>query len=341
MSVILRPYRRGGWEVDIRLVLPDNSEHRERRKAPVTTRTAAQRWGEAREREWYFQLTHPQPTNDVPKEVPTLETFWRRFVDGYARANRQKPSGTAAKETIGKVHLIPILGTTRLNAITTEGVQQLKRRLEDRSPKTVNNVLTVLNVLLKKAVEWDVIERIPCTIRLLPIAKSSASFHDFDDYERLVTAAKANDPVGYVAVLLGGDAGLRCGEMMALEWSDVDLNKRQLCVQRSEWKGQVTVPKSGRLRHVPLTSRLAIALRAFRHLRGSRVLCSKDGSPLTQREVQGLVRRAARRANVRHVGVHVLRHHADCRIMPMTRRRSSKRFSFSRPHHFESLVNAA
>jgi integrase len=294
--------------VDIRLVLPDNSEHRERRKAPVTTRTAAQRWGEAREREWYQELTHPQPKADAPKEVPTLETFWPRFVDGYARANRQKPSGIAAKETIGKVHLIPNLGSKRLDAIKTEGVQQLKRQLQHRSPKTVNNVLTVLNVLLKKAVEWDVIDRIPCAIRLLPIAKSSASFHDFDDYEQLVTAAKASEPLAYVAVLLGGEAGLRCGEMMALEWSDVDLNKRQLCVQRSEWKGHVTTPKSGRLRHVPLTSRLAGALRAFRHLRGPRVLSSADGSPLTQREIQGLVRRAARRANLRHVGVHVLRH---------------------------------
>jgi len=43
MSVIVRPYRRGGWEVDIRLTLPDNSEHRERRKAPVSTKTAALR----------------------------------------------------------------------------------------------------------------------------------------------------------------------------------------------------------------------------------------------------------------------------------------------------------
>ena len=35
-------------------------------------------------------------------------------MDGYARANRQKPSGIAAKETIGKVHLIPQLGSMRL-----------------------------------------------------------------------------------------------------------------------------------------------------------------------------------------------------------------------------------
>ena len=54
-------------------------------------------------------------------------------------------------------------------------------------------MLTVLNVLLKKAVEWDVIERMPCTIRLLPIPKASAGFYDFDEYERLVEAAHTAD----------------------------------------------------------------------------------------------------------------------------------------------------
>ena len=274
MSVILRPYRRGGWEVDIRLVLPDDSEHRERRKAPMATKSAAQRWAEAREREWYRELTNPPTTAATTKEVPTLEEFWPRFLDGYARANRQKPSGIAAKETIGKLHLIPILGSKTLDAITTEDVQQLKRHLHDRAPKTVNNVLTVLSVLLKKAVEWDVIDRVPCVIRLLPIPKPSAGFYDFDEYERLVDAAKSLDRRAHLIVLLGGDAGLRCGEMMALEWRDVDLHKRQLCVQRSDWKGHVTAPKGGRLRYVPLTIRLATALRDHRHLRSERVLCA-------------------------------------------------------------------
>jgi hypothetical protein len=64
------------------------------------------------------------------------------------------------------VHLIPAFGATRLGAITNEDIQRLKHRLRNRAPKTVNNVLTVLNVLLKKAVEWDVINQLPCTIRL-------------------------------------------------------------------------------------------------------------------------------------------------------------------------------
>ena len=115
-------------------------------------------------------------------------------------------------------------------------------------------------------------------------------------------------PQTRLLVLLGGEGGLRCGEMMALEWADVDLQKRQLCVQRSDWKGQVTIPKGGRLRYVPLTVRLTEALKQQRHLRGRRVVCQKNGDPLTQKMVQDHVGRAARAAKVTYQGVHVLRH---------------------------------
>jgi integrase len=79
------------------------------------------------------------------------------------------------------------------------------------------------------------------------------SFYDFDEYERLVAAAKSMDSVAYL-IVLRGEAGLRCGEMIALEWSDVDLGQRQLCVQRSDWNGQMTMPKGGRL-HAPESGR--------------------------------------------------------------------------------------
>ena len=108
-------------------------------------------------------------------------------------------------------------------------------------------------------------------------------------------------------IKLSQEAGLRCGEMMALEWKDIDFTKGQLCVARSEWKGHVTDPKGGRLRYVPLTSRLAEALRLARHSRHARVLCDQHGQSLTQKVVQGIMRRVARRAGVTK-GVHILRH---------------------------------
>jgi len=57
-------------------------------------------------------------------------------------------------ESILRWHLIPTLGAKPLDAITNEQVQRLKLAMAARASKTVNNVLTVLNTLLKKAVEW-------------------------------------------------------------------------------------------------------------------------------------------------------------------------------------------
>ena len=242
------------------------------------------------------------------KEVPKLEEFASRFLDGHARASRLKPSGIASKESVLRCHLVPVLGSKKLDVISTEDVQRLKQRLEEKSPKTVNNILSVLSMLLKTAVAWDVIDRMPCTIRLLPVPKDEAAFYDFEEFERLVVAAESIDARAHLIVLLGGEAGLRCGEMMALEWTDIDLTKRQLCIQRSDWKGHVTTPKGGRLRYVPMTLRLAAALKAHRHLRCPRVLCQTGGIPLTQKVVQDWARRSERRAGLMKQGVHILRH---------------------------------
>jgi integrase len=124
--------------------------------------------------------------------------------------------------------------------------------------------------------------------RIAPATESMAAFECIDPLlrspaARALGAANTKDRNAYLIALLGGKAGLLCGEMMALEWSDVDLGKRQLRIQRSDWKGHVTATKGGRLRYVPMTLRLATALREHRHLRAARVICQRDGSPLTRR----------------------------------------------------------
>jgi len=161
--------------------------------------------------------------------------------------------------------------------------------------------------LLKKAVEWDVLERLPCTIKLLPNPKKTMGFHDFDQYERLLTVARGRGPEAYLMVLLGGDAGLRLGEIVALERRDIDLAARRITVQRSGWLGHVTVPKGGRSRQLPLTQRLTAGLKAIRHLRSDRVLSLTDGSSITRDRVIKAVRGAQRAAGIEQ-GVHILRH---------------------------------
>ena len=333
MSVKVRPYRKGGWEVDIMLVLANGDRIRRRYKAPVSSKSGARRWGEQREQHLILESRTEGLEDEDPapeqkkarsargkrlakgktrktrsKEVPTLAEFSPRYLDGYARANREKPSSIAAKESILRVHLIPRLGTKRLDALEQEDVQRLKADLAGKASKTVNNVLTVLNTLLKTAAEWGVIASVPVRIRLLKVSQTQVEFYDFDDYEALIEGASKCDPRSMMVVLLGGEAGLRRGEMMALQWTDIDFRRRLLTVARSLWKGHETTPKGNRIRTVPMTERLTRALTTHRHLRGPRVLCRDDGTPFTAKIIRDTLGRAQRRANMKDKGPHTLRH---------------------------------
>jgi integrase len=179
------------------------------------------RWGQDRER----HLLQHGP-EQKKKEVPTFKEFAPKFLENYAKADRHKPSGIASKESILRIHLIPFFGNQKLDAITNPKVQQFKLHLQNKSPKTVNNVLATLSVLLKTAVEWELIDQLPCTIRLLPVPRHDAAFHDFDAYEKLLEASRAIDWRTYLIGLLGGEGGLRVGEIVALEWTDIDLERR-------------------------------------------------------------------------------------------------------------------
>jgi hypothetical protein len=66
-----------------------------------------------------------------------------------------------------------------------------------------------------------------------------------------VVEASVREPQAHLVVLLGGEAGLRRGEMIGLEWTDVNLTKRQLCVARSDWRG----PSTARLPPTPSRKR--------------------------------------------------------------------------------------
>ena len=289
--------------MDIRVQLPDGSVIRERKKAAASSKQAAQKWAESRER---VLLVHgkPKPSKEDVQKIPRLKEFALRFLDGYAKANRLKPSGIASKETVLRVHLAKAFGDKRLNEIGTEDVQRLKAALVERAPKTVNNVLTVLSVVLRTAVEWGVIARVPCSIKLLKAPNSEASFHDFDEFERLVDVARS-EALALMVVPLGGEAGLLCGEMMALEW-----NRHRLC-QAATDRGAFRVEGP-----CDDAERRAYSVRADdeevdRTLAGgatsARVLCDGTGKPLTQKVIQVLVRRTARRANVRPE-IYILRH---------------------------------
>lgn len=288
---------------------------RVRRPSPINHKRGAEEY----ERILRERLMRGEPLDAETAEVPRFDTFAKEFLATYVAANN-KPSEQEAKRSMFEHHLLPVFGTKRLDAINMRHVEALraKMRNDELSSKRINNVVGCLNRLLRYAIEAGVLKEMP-RVKPLRVPPQKFDFFTYDEYARLVDAVK-HDTEKLVMVLLAGEGGLRKGEIAALEWGDVDLKAKKLTVRRNIWFRRnvehVDSPKSGRDRSIDLTDRLLEALRAHRHLRGERVFARANGR-LTPGVMEGVLNHATKKAGLRSVGWHVLRH-TFCSHLAMT-----------------------
>ncbi len=298
------------WQADIRVRLPSGVLHRERLKAPGNTRSQALRWARQREAHILRFGLGERGGSKKPRGVPTLAEFAPRFIQDHVVANRLSPTTKRDYENTIKNHLIPVLGNIRLDKLEVRHVQALKRR--DLAATTTNKMLNQLKALLRAAVNWGVIEsRIEITGVKQP--DKHPKFYDFAEYKRLVTAAKALSPELYAIVRLGGDAGLRCGEILGLQWANVNFKRHKVYVcdnlvrARDQGAWILRTPKGGRPRWLPMSVPLEKAIEALPR-RGEHVITNDAGRHMTPNALTRRLARAQRDAELKPCGPHILRH---------------------------------
>jgi integrase len=307
--VTIRPYKRGGWEYDLRIKLPDGVPYQERRKAPGKTKADAVEYARQREAHLIRHGLSEKAARDAPK-VPTLREFAPQWLGRYAGERRLKQSTRERYASLLDSHILPLLGHLPLDEITSARAAELAARMSEYSTHHAKGALMVLSRLLRVAERWEVLEAYP--IRHAPSVPRTVPiecWYSGRDCERLVEAAKRRGVNTYIVVLLGVDAGLRAGEILGLEWTDLDLEVGRLVVKRTVYHGHVSTPKGGKERSLPLTRRLLEALRAARHLRGARVILDKLGRTPSHGALQTCLRKAQRLAGLELTGkLHTLRH---------------------------------
>jgi len=335
MSVKLRQWttengkRREVWTVNIRFKHTDGRLQRVRLQSPLNTRRGAEQY----EREVRQALLDGRFRKEEPKETPTLADFVERFLT-YSE-NNNKPSTVASKQQTLNSHIVPFFGATRLDEIDPADIEAFKAMMRKKTsgarakkenatkwaikkrygaqakplnPKSINNALTILRKLLGIAQEQGVIEHFP-RIKLLRVDKPPFDFLDFDEAERVLSAA---DPEGRLVLLTAIKTGLRLGELIGLQWNDLDLVRGKLHVRRTIWRGIEGLPKGGRARTVDMPRSVVDALKAHRHLKGRYVFCQPKSEPLTPGLLKWPLERALRRGGIARemgrIGWHDLRH---------------------------------
>ena len=305
MSAYVDEWNKGPkrWRYRVQIRLPDGTSKRIQGTPAPNTKEAAER----AEREHINRLEDAiRNPKAQPKEAPPkFEMFAKTFLE--ISGTQNKPSTLESKESILRVHLIPAFGRKPLDRIGFAEIQDYVaiKTKKGLSKKTINNHLTALRRLLVVAKKRRLIEVVP-EIEWLKAPKPEFDVLDYGEARRLIEGADENwRPM----ILVGLKTGLRLGELLALRWrEDVDLVKGQIVVRRSVTRRIVTTPKSGKGREVDLGDEAIIALKNARHLKGPLVFCGDDGRMLGKNEVKHPLWRACRKAGLRQVGWHVLRH---------------------------------
>ncbi len=305
------PVRRtsdGRWRYRHVVHYPDGTRERISGSAPnhINTKAAAQQ----AMLDHIERCLHPER---VPsrKAYPTFtEWFDGRFWTEWVVSRKNKPSEVESKKSIMKIHLKPEFGEMGIDEIDVSAIARFRARLigEKKSDKTINNILAVLSKALKYAEAARVIERAPA-VGLLKVERPEIVAWSVEEYARMLAAAKALDPIWYAAVCLAGEAGLRVGEIRALDWRrDVDLIAGTITVNQQIRRGALTTPKGRTRRKVPMTPTLLAALKALDTVRTGAVIRNLDGSQKNDNETKYHCYRLCRAAGLPEHGWHTLRH---------------------------------
>ncbi len=108
--------------------------------------------------------------------------------------------------------------------------------------------------------------------------------------------------------------GVRQGELLAIQWGDIDWVSRTLRIQRSVWNGQFQAPKTARsVRNVGMPRTLADALMLHKTRAPANehdlVFTTPEGQPIDPANLRNRVfEPALRAAGLRHIRFHDLRH---------------------------------
>jgi len=201
-----------------------------------------------------------------------------------------------------RANLIPFFGDKYLAQITRKDVEDYKTaRAKVIKPKTLNDGLALLKGMFKRAIEWEYTSQNPTQgVKQLKVPAKKPRFLSHEEAAQLLDGV----PDNWKALIATGlYAGLRAGELMNLQWQDIDLRNRTITVQgKDDWQ-----TKNRRIRVVPISSKLLAYLQRHpRHITSPYVFCWPDGAKYS-RPNERLVPIASR-AGLEGVTPHTLRH---------------------------------
>lgn len=159
------------------------------------------------------------------------------FEESYnAWASKSRNQQSARADALALRQLIDVAGESiRLDALSQRQTDEMIAECRGRGLKTgsINNYLRTIRALFSKAVDWGHLKSNPFrNVKELPKEKGPALYIESADVPRFLASVQDQDERRLVAAYIY--SGRRRSELLALEWSNIALDREEYFVGKSK-----------------------------------------------------------------------------------------------------------
>jgi integrase len=273
--------------------------------------------------DWLRSTLEQARRGTLPGSVRTGATFADAAAEflRYTEHDRGcKPSTLRDYRSNLEAHLLPAFGDRGLESVTPAEIDAWRASLPGLSPRTKNKLLVVMHGVFRRAQHvWGLPTNPVASVEKYR-QRSSGDIVVFSPEEVMALVRAAGSEKDAAIFLTAAFTGLRRGELLALRWRDVDFAGSVVRVRASYAGGELTTPKSGKVRSVPLAPEVARALAEIGQRRDwtsddDLVFPGEGGDYLDGSALRRRYAAAVRRAGLRPLRFHDLRHTFGTRMI--------------------------
>ncbi|WP_118907760.1 tyrosine-type recombinase/integrase [Listeria weihenstephanensis] len=248
-------------------MIPLRKNNAELKKTNIKTKAEAEHL-ESYYKQQYFQ------NNLVTSLKVTFEQIGNKYFANYIVD--QKPTYVRTQKGYYNHRILPYFKGSMVSKIEKKDCIIFRDKLlnEDEKTRLSSNSINKHMILLKKlfdvAVDDNLIIRNPCIgIKKLKVVKQKMKFWTTAEFKCFIDAINEKDHVDKVFFTTAYLTGMRAGEMMALQWDDIDFGRNEIHVSKtmSRVNGEniVTTPKSTNSnRYITINAKLAEMLKDWK-----------------------------------------------------------------------------
>lgn len=264
-----------------------------------------------------------------------FQTFAEAWLKDYAEITVKRTTIGVYRELTKRIY--PVIGHIRVDKLNPLDIQKLVQVLTNDgiSPRTVKTYMRVVSAIMNYAIRKRLITYNPCTVVDLPKEAGkqyvSNEIYSVDEVKHLLELLKQEDDEKYpfyVYFVLAVYMGARKGELMGLEWRDIDFDNDVISINRAyyyDWlnKGYYTdTPKTKTsIRSLKLPAHVMETLRSLQDwqakrkevcdgswVESDRLFTYWNGEPMATTAPRDYFKRFCKRKGIRYIKPHAFRH---------------------------------